>query len=281
LHENVIPVYLAAIARKKKRRRTVILLLGLAVLLCVVPMAVLVPAGEKKVLPSIVLRVDDIQDYAFREAQLFLLEESSKNGIPLSLAVIPGMFGKDTEVARAVKSAVASGSEVTVHGWVHEDMTDLSLDEQISLLSRSRDRMWEMFGRDTSILVPPMFKFNDDTISAMQKTGYNVISASTVFSEPGLFSNVLSLPGTVNLSVYSENSTWEMKKIDSVQAEIAQSLAKYGFAVIVTHPQEFLVDGKLNRTDVELFRSLLGVLKTDYSFTTLDALRERVVNSKG
>jgi len=68
---------------------------------------------------SLVLRVDDIQDYAFREAQLFLLNYAAGNHLELSLSVISGMFGEDIELLKAVQVAVGSGSEVSVHGWRH------------------------------------------------------------------------------------------------------------------------------------------------------------------
>ena len=75
------------------------------------------------------------------------------------------------------------------------------------------------------------------------------------------------------MSDYS-TGTWEMKSSDSVKAEVSRSIQKYGFAVIVTHPQEFLTDGELNQVNVELYRALLRTLKEDYSFKTLEALGE-------
>ncbi len=274
---SAVSVFQTRLAKKKRRKRAVIGLLVLAVVSCAVLMAVLVPLKEQNTLPPVVLRVDDIQDYAFREGQRFLLEESAGNGVPLSLAVIACRFGEDNEIVSAVRSAVASGSEVTAHGWIHEDLTAVSLQEQVSLLSRAKTGLRELFGCDSAVLVPPMFKFNEDTLSAMRETGFNVISSSTQLAEPGFFSGVLSIPGTVNLSDYSQNSTWNMKTIDAVKEEVSASVSKYGFAVIVTHPQEFLDGVELDPACAELYRSLLKALKTDYSFTTLEALHGRVV----
>lgn len=258
-----------------RKRQVVVSIAGILILLGLI--AVVIPETSMKTMepPAIVIRVDDIQDFAFREAQLFLLNESAINHVPLSLAVIAGDFGEDSEVVQAVELAVSSGSEVTVHGWKHEDLATLSFEEQEALLLKSRNRLTGILALDTKVLVPPMYSFNDDTIAAMHEDGYNIISAYTDLSEPGLFSDILSLPATVQLSDYSDDDTWTMKSLDSVKAEISESIQKYGFAVIVTHPQEFLSgDGELNQANMELFRSLLRTLKQNYSFRTLERLGE-------
>jgi len=257
----------------RRRRLGTIFIAGLLILLGLIPVAIIKTSIENREPPSLVIRVDDIQDFAFREAQLFLLNESVINHVPLSLAVITGMFGEDREVVQTVKLAVSLGSDVAVHGWKHEDLAKLSFREQVALLFQSRSRIKEILDFDTRVLVPPMFSFSEDTMAAMHEEGYNIISTFTDLSEPGSISKVISLPATVELSDYS-NGTWEMKSSDSVKAEVSRSIQKYGFAVIVTHPQEFLTDGELNQVNVELYRALLRTLKEDYSFKTLEALGE-------
>ena len=257
----------------RRRRLGTIFIAGLLILLGLIPVAIIKTSIENREPPSLVIRVDDIQDFAFREAQLFLLNESVINHVPLSLAVIAGMFGEDREVVQTVKLAVSLGSDVAVHGWKHEDLAKLSFREQVALLFQSRSRIKEILDFDTRVLVPPMFSFSEDTMAAMHEEGYNIISTFADLSEPGSISKVISLPATVELSDYS-NGTWEMKSSDSVKAEVSRSIQKYGFAVIVTHPQEFLTDGELNQVNVELYRALLRTLKEDYSFKTLEALGE-------
>ena len=259
------------IARKKKR--IAIFITGLLILLVLIPVVVFRTVNENRGQPALVMRVDDIQDFAFREAQLFLLNESMINQIPLSLAVIAGMFGADREIVQTVKLAVSLGSEVAVHGWKHEDLTELSSREQAVLLVQSRSRIKEVLDFDTRVLVPPAFSYNEGTLAAMHEAGYNIMSTSADVSEPGLISEVISLPATVELSDYS-NGAWNMKSLDSVKAEISRSIQKFGFAVIVTHPQEFIAAGELNQVNMELYRTLTSTLKENYSFKTLERLGE-------
>jgi len=272
MQNNSEPNAHTSVARRK--RQVAVSIAGLLVLLGLI--AVVIPETSMKTMepPTIVIRVDDIQDFAFTEGQLFLLSESVANRVPVSLAVIAGDFGQDSEVVQAVKLAISLGSEVAVHGWKHEDLAKLSFSEQVALLAQSRSRIREILDFDTRVLVPPMFSFNEDTIAAMHDEGYNIISASSDLTEPGSISEVISLPATVELSNYL-NGTWRMKSLDSVEAEISKSIQKYGFAVILTHPQEFIsADGKLNQVNTQLFRSLLRTLKQNYSFRTLERLGE-------
>jgi len=160
------------------------------------------------------------------------------------------MFGEDREIVQTVKLAIGFGSEVAVHGWEHEDLAKLPYKEQAAVLFQSRSRVKEILGLDTTVLVPPMFSFNEDTMVAMHEEGYNIISTFADYSESGLISNVISLPATIELSDYS-NGTWNMKSLDIIEAEISMSIQKYGFAVIVTHPQEFIADGGLNQVTTE------------------------------
>ena len=256
-----------------RRRLIGISIAGLAVLLIIIAIVTLkTPIGNKE-LPKLVIRVDDIQDFAFREAQLFLLNESIVNQVPLSLAVIVGMFGEDAEIVQTLKLAVSSGSEVAVHGWKHEDLAKLSFGEQVALLSRSRSQIKEILDYDVEVLVPPMFSFDENTLAAMNEEGYNIISTLTDYAEPGFMSNVISLPATIELSDFS-NGIWSMKSLDSIKAEISKSVKKFGYTVIVTHPQEFVADGTLNPDRIELYRTLLITLKEDYSFETLESLGE-------
>ena len=122
-------------------RKSVIILFSLitiAIILLGVFVSILMEPSENRFL---IVRVDDIQDFAFRNAQLFLLEHSTKSNLPLSLGIIVGMFGEDTEILEAVNEAVAHGCEVGVHGWEHENLTSLSKIAQIDVLFLARTRI--------------------------------------------------------------------------------------------------------------------------------------------
>jgi hypothetical protein len=160
------------LARVSPMRLGLLVLAVLSILSITVLFLFLNTAAVNKEKPIVVIRVDDIQDYAFREAQLFLLNDSIKNQFPFSLAVIPGMFGQDEEVVQAVRSAVNFDCEVTAHGWMHEDLSTLSVETQLDLLNQARTRISQVLNYDTEAWWRPCLEFNQETILAMQQANY-------------------------------------------------------------------------------------------------------------
>ena len=226
----------------------------------------------------IVIRVDDVQDFAFRDAQLFLLNHSIENSIPLSLAVIAGMFGEDAEILETTRLAVASGCEVGAHGWKHENLANLSLREQLAILFQAKNRIKELLGIDTQLLIPPMFSFDNNTISAMDEEAYAIMSTCTDYHKPRYVSGIRNIPATVELSTLSGN-VWQMKSVDAVSAEVERSFESYGYAVIVTHPQEFMSNGQINQTAKESYVNLLAKLGETYEFTTFENLNVQKIQN--
>lgn len=219
----------------------------------------------------LVLRIDDIQDFAFRDGQLFLLNFSRENNLPLSLAVIAGMFGEDVELVEAVRSEVALGSEVGVHGWKHENLAELEFYEQMHILFQAKNKMKELLDVEPELLVPPEFSFNEATISAMREESYSVISTCLDYHQPATFLEVRNIPATVEVSVLLDG-VWKMKNPESLLAEVEQSFKSYGYAAIVTHPQEFISNGTLVEDYATSFANLLNDLSETCRFTTFHEL---------
>jgi peptidoglycan/xylan/chitin deacetylase (PgdA/CDA1 family) len=263
--------YKFPVPASRKRKRTIISLVCLIVLICILPVGILKNTSGNRLPPPVVIRLDDIQDYAFKDAQLFLLEHSMTDNVPLSLAVIAGMFGEDGEIVEKARLAVSMGSEVTSHGWLHEDFTAFSGEEQAELLLKSKQRIQEIFNVETTVFVPPMFKFSGDTLRAMKEDGYTVISTFAQNLGPGPIDDLLSLPGTVQLADLV-GEVWNVKSVALLKEEIADSIDMYGFAVVITHPQEFLTDGKLDPSKTAIYEELVKEIRDNYTLETMTQL---------
>jgi hypothetical protein len=79
------------------------------------------------------------------------------------------------------------------------------------------------------------------------------------------------LPATVELSVLTDG-VWKMKSYKSLLEEVEWSFKSYGYAAIVTHPQEFMFNGTLNSAATESFVSLISTLSETCQFTTFEKL---------
>jgi peptidoglycan/xylan/chitin deacetylase (PgdA/CDA1 family) len=220
--------------------------------------------------PPVILRIDDIQDFAFKEGQSYLLNYHARNDIPVDLAVIPGYIGEDLETVNLLKQCIREGSEISTHGWQHENLGLLDESTQTTLLLRSSITFKRVFGIESRILVPPMFDYNNSTLEAMRKTGYNILSSSV--DQQGLPSTSKSIqliPATVELSIF-KNSTWTMKSQDTILSEVKVSVSKYGYAVVVLHPQEFLKNNTLNKDSANNYEALIKPLSQKYHLTDFE-----------
>lgn len=252
------------------RKKPFSYLLALLIIFTLAGVYILSTSTENVNNPALVVfRIDDIQDYAFRDAQLYLIEHARLSNIPLSLAVIPKFFGEDNELVEAVKQTVVSGSEVTAHGWKHENFSQYPIDEQKIRLLEAKQFLEGTLNSQITVLVPPMFSYNNDTLQAMEETGYTIVSGLAEFHNKGWVSEkVMSLPATIELSDYCDE-TWHMKTRSVILNEVENSIEMYGYAIIVTHPQEFMKSGNLDYGIAAKFELILQDLSNIFSFTTI------------
>jgi hypothetical protein len=65
--------------------------------------------------------------------------------------------------------------------------------------------------------------------------------------------------------------TRSVKSVQAVIGELDASIRLYGRMVILTHPQEFLKDGKLQADAVATYSNTVQNISSIYSFTDLEA----------
>ena len=223
--------------------------------------------------PPVVIRIDDIQDWWARDEQMLLIEYNIARGVPMTLGVIPDLFGQDNELVETVAFAVEQGSEIADHGWGHVVFPDFQLDEQARKMLLGKEKLREVLGVEVSTFIPPLYRFNSDTLLAMRDVGYTVISSHVHLLAPGSTpEEVVSIPATVEFS-YFVDGTWLPKSLDTLLVEILRSVRLYGYACIVTHPQEFVENGEFSPDRWETYTALISHLKEMYSFTVIGELR--------
>ena len=224
-----------------------------------------------------VIRVDDIQDYAFHDAQIRLLQHSASGGFPLSLGIIAKDFGLDVDLVEAVRAAIRNGSEAAAHGWTHEDLAQFTTSEQKIQFLRAKNRIWNTLEVNTSVLIPPTYSYSIDTLRAMRQAGYEIVSGYIDINNGGMSSEgIVSVPATTELSELGGNN-WTMKGVDEVMTAFNLSIKSNGYAVIVTHPQEFLQNRTFNENAFRRYCKVLDGISSRFELTTLERLKPRVL----
>jgi peptidoglycan/xylan/chitin deacetylase (PgdA/CDA1 family) len=215
----------------------------------------------------VVFRMDDIQDYWLKSAQLAAMNQFTSRNQSLTVGIIMGGIGNDTEIVNKVKEGSESGLfELAVHGWNHTDYTKLSEEEQRNSMYDANRKMSALFGKASEIFIPPLNSFNDDTINAMEQVGMKILDANqssfdelelkasnesqSLSSLPIQSKNLFYVPSTISFKDYYQDEPIK-NSIQSIFNNVTQSVSAYGYAVVIFHPQDFVkIDANGNLTDV-------------------------------
>lgn len=213
----------------------------------------------------VVFRFDDVQDSFAREAQLQVMDLFMRRGQPVTLGVIAGHYGDDPHVTNKVMEGARAGLfEIALHGWDHVDHSALSREEQADALRRSSDKIKGIFGSPHSgVFIAPYNRFNNDTLVAIGDLGgsVKVISSSTFedrdesiyFRADGTgMGDELKAPYRIPATTAFRDKddaggsgTHARVSVDKILEDIDASVGRYGYAVVMMHPQDFLaVDGE-------------------------------------
>jgi peptidoglycan/xylan/chitin deacetylase (PgdA/CDA1 family) len=226
----------------------------------------------------VVFRIDDIQDYWVRSAQLAAMNQFIDRNQSLTLGIIMSIIGNDTEIVNKVREGHDIGLfELAVHGWNHTDYTKMSEEEQRTSMYDANRKMSALFGNTSEIFIPPLNAFNNDTINAMQQVGMTILDANsssfdelklndnsssssnnnnnnnelqTLSSLPMQSKNFFYVPSTIAFKDYYQDKPIK-NSIQNIFNNITQSIDVHGYAVIIIHPQDFVrIDANGSLTNI-------------------------------
>jgi 3D (Asp-Asp-Asp) domain-containing protein/peptidoglycan/xylan/chitin deacetylase (PgdA/CDA1 family) len=235
----------------------------------------------------VVFRMDDLQDYWIRTAQITGMNLFLSKHIPLTLAVIMNSIGNDSQVVGKIREGSKAPDalfELAIHGWNHVNYAGLSEKEQADTLKKANDKMLQLFGNKSNIFITPYGPFNADTIKAMDTVGIQILSSALVNEErfdggasisygngfSGSISRTqyavhnnnvdnnntsarsmivsdIQRPGIVYhlpaMSLFYDDESGKppiKTPIEQILVETKNNIKKYGYSVIVFHPQDFV-----------------------------------------
>ncbi len=237
----------------------------------------------------VVFRMDNVQDFWVRAGQLAAMNQFIFRNQSVTLGIIMGGIGQDTEIINKIKQGTDSGLfELATHGWNFSEFTKLSEEEQRNSLDNSNKKMIEVFGNASDIFAPPYEAFNSDTINAMRQVDMKILSGnessfdrlqlngnngSSTLSSPQNQSKYISyIPSTVSFKDYYEGQ-YIQNSLESIFNNATQSIDAYGYAVIVIDPQHFMqIDENGTPTDT-VDQNAINELSRLIHFLSLNNIR--------
>ncbi|MGI0026838.1 MAG: polysaccharide deacetylase family protein, partial [Nitrosopumilaceae archaeon] len=199
----------------------------------------------------VAFRLDDIQDYWLDNVQTKIIDTFQQKNASLTIGIIANYLGHDSKIINDIKQKLETNNtkiEIANHGWNHEDFTQFSREQQSILMKNSNDKINSIFGITPSVFIPPFNTLNSDTMAAFLENNFQYISANTTQDPPSyvIKNNLIyHLPGTAKTGDRNYTS-WYSENHKQTFVEIMSSLQKYGYAVVVMHPQEYSIRNGLN-----------------------------------
>ena len=212
----------------------------------------------------VIFRMDDVQDNWLEAAQLSAMNLFIIKNQSLTLGIIMNGIGNDSKILGQISLGREKGLfELALHGWDHIDYTRLNEQQQKVSLALANEKMVRLFGNGSDIFITPYGTFNNNTLNAMSQLGIRILSAA-LFSEGSfdrngtifnlnnyntntthnrLYNNsstVYHIPGMVFFKSDEHNKRAVKIPIRTILSDVNNSIRKFGYSVIVFHPQDFV-----------------------------------------
>lgn len=237
----------------------------------------------------VAFRVDDIQDYWLNNVQTGIMDEFEKKNASLTIGIIGNYFGQDKKLVQFIDSRINSSPklEIASHGWNHENFKKFTESEQSNLLRLSVDKIFNVTEERVQGFIPPYDSINNNTLVASKENNMTYISTNETSDRPPYKlsnSSLYILPETAEVgSVNKQQTDWIEYSFEQTYAQVLRSVAKYGYAIIVIHPQDVAQhDGinfsnEINQTSMHRIELLVDkVREQGYKIVTIEQIPENV-----
>ena len=208
-------------------------------------------SGTQGPCKCVVFRLDDVNSDFLTKIQINLMDQFISQNQSISLGLIMHRIIPTSPVVEKVKEGKQKDLfELDLHGWDHVDYSQLSKEEQLGTLQQASDKMNTIFGQRSQVFIPPYNKFNGDTIGVLQSVGVRIFSSDTSADKNPYFvangmnegrSNMIlyHLPAMTSFKDDNGNGTWIKIPIQKILSDVDDSINRYGYAVVLLHPQNF------------------------------------------
>lgn len=233
----------------------------------------------------VVFRMDDIQDYWLDNVQIGTISEFQHKNINLTIGIIGNYFGHDEKLVGFISDSLKQDLPKLVianHGWNHENFDTFSRDEQSVLIHNTNQKILNTLGIMPNIFIAPYNIINNDTRIALFDNKIVYLSTNETQDKPPykISDNAFyRFPATAKIGdINKENSAWSSLNHEETYAEILRSMIKYGFAVVLLHPQDyankhsgFVYDNTINQTQIHELDLLIDNIQNDgFQLVSLD-----------
>jgi peptidoglycan/xylan/chitin deacetylase (PgdA/CDA1 family) len=205
---------------------------------------------------KVILRLDDVQAFAYSDVTKKIIEDSVKRNMKMVLGVIPYNFSEDKLIDRELERNKCN-LELALHGWNHSEYQETGeyefenadQAEASDKIKEGKKILEKIGGEPVDTFIPPGNMISDDTKMILEKEGIKYLSGDNESSAYGMDATTYDFPNG--------------KLIDNseILKRCEDRFSQDEFCVIVIHPQDYLTDEKIDEDKYGNFISLLEELQ--------------------
>ncbi len=183
---------------------------------------------------TVILRVDDVQAYAWSDITKKMIKDAEVRHIPLTLGVIPKGLLTDVDTVKFLKQHKCN-LEFALHGWDHgasinyemPEFLDLSFDESVERMKKGLKILSVLTDEPIITWIPPENDESDEAVKAAKSLGMKIVSSEG--EEEWDYDTTTFVYGDVNKLIKPEQNV----------AECAEIFKTEDVCIIMLHPQNY------------------------------------------
>jgi peptidoglycan/xylan/chitin deacetylase (PgdA/CDA1 family) len=222
----------------------------------------------------VAFRLDDIQNFALKTHQKAIMDLFKQFDASITVGIIGSLFGlEDPDIVGYIQDKLAQQTpcfqfEVANHGYLHETFSNFAYEEQLSRIQLTQEKISQTLGVTPKTFIPPYNAFNNNTIRALQTTGFSYMSSYTTAEPMPLDNSVIyRVPSGASTSDLLVSDHFTPVPTQQTWNSIRSQLDLMGFASVMMHPYEFTgwtgtgYNDVLNSAQLNELRSLLQLCR--------------------
>jgi peptidoglycan/xylan/chitin deacetylase (PgdA/CDA1 family) len=215
-----------------------------------------VPVEQEDAGKTIILRMDDVQAFAYADISKMIIDDVIKRQMKITLGVIPKNFSKDIIMSKYLEKNICN-LELALHGWDHSYSAEegvyefemIDAQDAKAKLEAGKEILEKISGKNTMTFIPPGNKISPELKKLLELEGIKYISGEY---ESGIYG--------------MDATTFDFVEYKLVENELVlkncdERFKKNMFCVVVLHPQDYLTDDKIDMEKYGQFLDLLDEFK--------------------